>query len=170
MLLPEAAWGINLYRVSAWTRAIVVPMLNEAAGLPRLHERLDALALHLRSTFGLRTEVVYVDDGSTDDTLAVAARLPCKSIDVQVVSLSRNFGKEAASGYETLLYDTMLGDATLFTRSDNIEQAWTIVDPILKAWKSDPGGTLCHYNAGTWGPQEADDMIRRDRHRWHVIS
>jgi glycosyltransferase involved in cell wall biosynthesis len=76
--------------------SIVVPMLNEAAGLPSLHERLDALAQRLKTTFGLRTEVVYVDDGSTDDTLAVATRLPNKSLDVQVVSLSRNFGKEAA--------------------------------------------------------------------------
>jgi len=76
--------------------SIVVPMLNEAAGLPRLHDRLDALGRRLRDAFGLRTEVVYVDDGSTDDTLSVATRLPSKSVDVQVVSLSRNFGKEAA--------------------------------------------------------------------------
>jgi glycosyltransferase involved in cell wall biosynthesis len=76
--------------------SIVVPMLNEAAGLPGLHERLDGLAQRLRNSFGLRTEVVYVDDGSTDDTLAVATRLPNLSLDVQVVSLSRNFGKEAA--------------------------------------------------------------------------
>jgi hypothetical protein len=72
--------------------SIVLPMLNEAAGLPGLHERLDAMAQRLRAAFGLRTEVVYVDDGSTDDTLAVASRLPNKNLDVQVVSLSRNFG------------------------------------------------------------------------------
>jgi glycosyltransferase involved in cell wall biosynthesis len=76
--------------------SIVLPMLNEAAGLPRLHERLDAMAQRLRALFGLRTEVVYVDDGSTDNTLAVASRLPNRNLDVQVVSLSRNFGKEAA--------------------------------------------------------------------------
>jgi glycosyltransferase involved in cell wall biosynthesis len=76
--------------------SIVVPMLNEAGGLPKLHERLDALARSLKDTYGLKTEVVYVDDGSTDDTLAVAQRLPTTALDVQVISLSRNFGKEAA--------------------------------------------------------------------------
>ena len=76
--------------------SIVVPMLNEAAGLPRLHERLDALAVRLKQTYGLSTEIVYVDDGSTDATLSVAKGLRATILDVQVVSLSRNFGKEAA--------------------------------------------------------------------------
>src|SRR5471032_2275585 len=76
--------------------SIVVPMLNEAAGLPKLHERLDGLARSLEETYGLKTEVVYVDDGSSDDTLAVARRLPSKTLDIQIISLSRNFGKEAA--------------------------------------------------------------------------
>src|SRR5579871_642881 len=76
--------------------SIVVPMLNEAAGLPKLHDRLDSLGRRLRDLFGLRTEIVYVDDGSTDETLAVANRLASRSVDVQIVSLSRNFGKEAA--------------------------------------------------------------------------
>ena len=69
---------------------------NEAAGLAALHERLIALARTLKQRYGLATEVVYVDDGSTDDTLAIARGLPADALDVQVVSLSRNFGKEAA--------------------------------------------------------------------------
>lgn len=76
--------------------SIVVPMLNEAAGLPRLHERLNALAQRLHERYGLRTEVIYIDDGSTDETLNVAKALRARALDVQVVSLSRNFGKEAA--------------------------------------------------------------------------
>ncbi|EAQ36532.1 glycosyl transferase, family 2 [Nitrobacter sp. Nb-311A] len=76
--------------------SIVVPVYNEAAGLQQLHERLSALALKLRQRFDLPCEVVYVDDGSTDDTLNLARALPAAALDVQVVSLSRNFGKEAA--------------------------------------------------------------------------
>ena len=76
--------------------SIVVPVYNEAAGLALLHERLAALATALRQRFRLGCEVVYVDDGSTDATLAIARALKADALDVQVVSLSRNFGKEAA--------------------------------------------------------------------------
>src|SRR5664279_3245978 len=76
--------------------SIVVPLYNEAAGLAFLHGRLCGLAKTLRQRYGLRCEVVYVDDGSSDATLGIARGLTADGIDVQVVSLSRNFGKEAA--------------------------------------------------------------------------
>jgi len=76
--------------------SIVVPLHNEAGGLERLHGRLIELAQVLQENRSLACEVVYVDDGSTDRTLAVARELPALGLDVQVVSLSRNFGKEAA--------------------------------------------------------------------------
>jgi polyisoprenyl-phosphate glycosyltransferase len=76
--------------------SIVVPMYNEARGLAALHERLCRVARSLRQRYGLACEVVYVDDGSRDATLAIARALPPDGLDVQVVSLSRNFGKEAA--------------------------------------------------------------------------
>jgi len=76
--------------------SIVVPVYNEATGLAPLHGRLTDLAKALRQRYGLACEVVYVDDGSTDMTLAVARSLEADALDVQVVSLSRNFGKEAA--------------------------------------------------------------------------
>src|SRR5712672_3069138 len=75
---------------------IVVPLYNEAASLAALHERLCGLARTLRQAHALACEVVYVDDGSADATLAIAHGLPADALDVQVVSLSRNFGKEAA--------------------------------------------------------------------------
>jgi glycosyltransferase involved in cell wall biosynthesis len=74
----------------------VVPLYNEAGGLGALHERLGEVARRLRETRGLRSEVVYVDDGSRDATLSIAQALPANGLDVQVVALSRNFGKEAA--------------------------------------------------------------------------
>jgi glycosyltransferase involved in cell wall biosynthesis len=76
--------------------SIVVPLYNEVASLERLHARLVEIARHLASARSLNCEVVYVDDGSRDGTLAIARALPAAALDVQVVSLSRNFGKEAA--------------------------------------------------------------------------
>jgi polyisoprenyl-phosphate glycosyltransferase len=76
--------------------SIVVPLFNEGAGLARFHAELVHVARQLRQQRGLACEVVYVDDGSSDDSLAVAQGLPAEALDVQVVSLSRNFGKEAA--------------------------------------------------------------------------
>ena len=88
--------GLPAGAAAAQGLSIVVPVYNEAAGLERLHERLGTLAANLRQRFGLACEVVYVDDGSTDNTLSLARALPAAALDVQVVSLSRNFGKEAA--------------------------------------------------------------------------
>jgi polyisoprenyl-phosphate glycosyltransferase len=76
--------------------SIVVPLYNEADGLGHLHARLDELARTVRQRYRLACEVVYVDDGSADATLAIARALAADALDVQVVSLSRNFGKEAA--------------------------------------------------------------------------
>jgi polyisoprenyl-phosphate glycosyltransferase len=76
--------------------SIVVPVYNEAAGLAGLHGRIVEVAQRLRKARALLVEVVYVDDGSRDATLTVARALPAAAIDLQVVSLSRNFGKEAA--------------------------------------------------------------------------
>src|SRR5277367_6812615 len=76
--------------------SIVVPAYNEAASLERVHARLTEVAQKLASTRALACEVIYVDDGSADNTLAIARSLKADALDVQVVSLSRNFGKEAA--------------------------------------------------------------------------
>jgi glycosyltransferase involved in cell wall biosynthesis len=76
--------------------SIVVPLYNEAATLERLHARLIEVAQRLAATRALACEVIYIDDGSRDGTLAIARELPATALDVQVISLSRNFGKEAA--------------------------------------------------------------------------
>ena len=95
--------GSDVSRLSTTTASaaarglsIVVPVYNEAAGLAMLHERLTGLARTLTARYDLRCEVIYVDDGSADNTLAIARTLKPDGLDVQVVSLSRNFGKEAA--------------------------------------------------------------------------
>src|SRR5438105_6979825 len=76
--------------------SIVVPLFNEATSLATLHARIVEVARALKAERGLATEVVYVDDGSRDTTLAAARALPADNLDIQIISLSRNFGKEAA--------------------------------------------------------------------------
>src|SRR5262245_22108939 len=75
---------------------IVLPLFNEVNSLSVLHARLTEIARRLKDTRGIATEVVYVDDGSRDATLQIARELPPEGFDVQVIALSRNFGKEAA--------------------------------------------------------------------------
>jgi glycosyltransferase involved in cell wall biosynthesis len=76
--------------------SIVVPVFNEAAGLAALHAKLTALAATLRDKRALKTEILYIDDGSRDETYAIARTLSAEAADVQVISFSRNFGKESA--------------------------------------------------------------------------
>ena len=75
------------------------------------------------------------------------------------------FAVPPPEAYERLLLDVMLGDPTLFTRSDEVENAWRFITPILDAWKQshDPPAT---YPAGTWGPSAADDLLARDGAQW----
>jgi polyisoprenyl-phosphate glycosyltransferase len=98
MMLGTDVSGLstNAATAAAQGLSIVVPVYNEAAGLALLHQRLSTLATALRQRYGLASEVVYVDDGSADATLSIARDLAAGALDVQVVSLSRNFGKEAA--------------------------------------------------------------------------
>jgi glucose-6-phosphate 1-dehydrogenase len=76
------------------------------------------------------------------------------------------FGGETPPAYQTLLLDVMLGDATLFTRSDEVEAAWSVIDPLLKYFDEHPVSELPQYPAGTWGPKEADELIDRAGTRW----
>jgi glucose-6-phosphate 1-dehydrogenase len=79
------------------------------------------------------------------------------------------FGREELSAYERLLHDCMLGDPTLFTRRDEAEEAWDLLDPILAWWeKSKPRPEPARYPAGAWGPQEAQELIARDGRRWRI--
>ena len=76
------------------------------------------------------------------------------------------FGNDAHPAYETLLLDCMIGDPTLFTRSDEVEMAWTIIDPVLEYWQKHPVPSLPTYAAGSWGPAEATKILDGDHTRW----
>jgi polyisoprenyl-phosphate glycosyltransferase len=113
--------------------SIVVPLYNEAAGLERLHGRLTDVARNLLQTRALTCEVIYVDDGSADNTLAIARSLPANGLDVQVVSLSRNFGKEAAllAGLD----HARLG-AVVFVDGDG-QHPPTLIEKLVGHWLDD---------------------------------
>jgi glucose-6-phosphate 1-dehydrogenase len=76
------------------------------------------------------------------------------------------FGSTPQTGYETLIYDCMLGDPTLFQRADMVEASWTVVQPIIDAWKATPASDFPNYAAGSWGPEAAAEMLRRDGREW----
>ncbi len=80
------------------------------------------------------------------------------------------FGSTPSTGYERLLYDCMIGDATLFQRADMVEAAWGVVTPILDVWRALPPRNFPNYGAGTWGPKEADELLERDGRRWRRID
>jgi polyisoprenyl-phosphate glycosyltransferase len=113
--------------------SIVVPLYNEAGSLARLHSQLIDVARGLRERRGLACEVVYVDDGSRDDTLIIAGQLAASAFDVQVLSLSRNFGKEAAllAGLD----HARLG-AVLFIDGDG-QHPTSLIDTLVGRWLDD---------------------------------
>ncbi|MBX9933556.1 MAG: glucose-6-phosphate dehydrogenase [Methylobacterium sp.] len=78
------------------------------------------------------------------------------------------FQIQPSTGYETLIYDAMIGDATLFQRADNIEAGWRAVQPVLDAW-SDGRAPMAAYPAGSAGPKEADDLLARDGRAWRPL-
>ncbi|MGL9623431.1 glycosyltransferase family 2 protein [Bradyrhizobium sp. U531] len=113
--------------------SIVVPVYNEAAGLAALHQRICDLARTVQERYRLACEVVYVDDGSKDSTLAIARSLPADAIDVQVVSLSRNFGKEAA--LMAGLDHARLG-AVMFMDGDG-QHPPALIEQLVRHWIDD---------------------------------
>jgi glycosyltransferase involved in cell wall biosynthesis len=133
--------------------SIVVPVHNEAEGLAALHAQMTAMAEQLRTTRGLRCEIVYVDDGSRDGTLAVARELPAQAVDVQVISLSRNFGKEAA-----LLagLDHARQGAILFIDGDG-QHPVALIDTLVGHWLD--GGYDVVYTAKA--NRENEPLLRR---------
>ncbi len=79
-----------------------------------------------------------------------------------------SFGVAAPDAYERLLLDAMLGDATLFTRHDEVEAAWALIGPLIEGISDSPDG-VHRYEAGTWGPDEAGDFIERDGRTWRRL-
>jgi glucose-6-phosphate 1-dehydrogenase len=108
---------------------------------------------------------VQPDEGIS---LTFGTKVPGPEIRVRTVDMEfdyeQDFGSGTPEAYERLLLDCMLGDATLFLRADEIEEAWEIVDPFREHWAQ--GGRPAFYKPGTWGPRSADEILSRDRRTW----
>jgi len=103
-------------------------------------------------------------------SLSFEAKVPGPVVRLGAVNMnfeySDYFGSTPTTGYETLLYDCMKGDPTLFQRADMVEASWAIVQPILDVWKALPPRDFPNYPAGAWGPELAHEMLRRDGREW----
>jgi glucose-6-phosphate 1-dehydrogenase len=105
--------------------------------------------------------------------LRFGAKVPGQGLQIRNVNTDFRYGSSFAvdspDAYETLLLDCMIGDASLFTRDDEVERAWAILDPVLAAWGSGQGGALHFYAAGEWGPPAADALLERDGRAWRHL-
>ena len=106
-------------------------------------------------------------------TLRFGAKVPGLGIEVRSVNMDFTYGSafsvDSPDAYETLILDALLGDASLFTRADEVEGAWAIVTPIIEEWAGEPVPEFPNYEAGTWGPEAADELLARDARRWRRI-
>jgi glucose-6-phosphate 1-dehydrogenase len=133
--------------------------------------RNPPLALFRRSSASLPhpNRLVIAIQPQESISLEFEAKVPGPVIETRGVDMQFEyrdyFGVENRTGYETLLYDAMIGDSSLFKRADMIEAGWALIQPVLDAW----GGELYHYAAGSDGPAAADTLIGTHRH-WRSLS
>jgi glucose-6-phosphate 1-dehydrogenase len=105
-------------------------------------------------------------------SLSLGAKIPGASMRIRPVNMEFLYGtsfmSQSPEAYERLILDAMRGDATLFTRNDEVVGQWAIIDPILEAW-GEADGALPRYAAGSAGPAEADDLLARDGRAWRRL-
>lgn len=106
-------------------------------------------------------------------TLRFDSKVPGQTNQIRPVTMdfryNASFGVESPEAYERLLLDAMLGDSTLFTRSDEVEASWSLVTPIHQGWQAVPPSQFPNYEAGSWGPEAADQLLGREWRRWRRL-
>src|SRR6478736_4866584 len=149
----------------------------------RLPKRATEIAIHYRDV----PHRLFKEEGVEPDPnllairiqpdegimLRFGAKVPGLRLDIRSVTMDFTYGSafsvDSPDAYETLILDALQGDASLFTRADEVEEAWTIVDPVIEAWADSPPPPFPNYEAGTWGPAAADDLLAREGRRWRRI-
>jgi glucose-6-phosphate 1-dehydrogenase len=103
-------------------------------------------------------------------SLRFGAKVPGPIMQQGAVDMCFNYadyvGSVSSTGYERLLYDCMIGDATLFQRADMVEAGWSVISPVLDVWQALPARDFPNYAAGTWGPRQAEELLVRDKREW----
>ncbi|MGI8821352.1 MAG: glucose-6-phosphate dehydrogenase [Chthoniobacterales bacterium] len=160
------------------------------AGVPiymRVGKRLPKSATEISVHFTPAPSVLFnKDERAHDDNVLVIriqpdegislrmdAKMPGTSLRIEPVKMDfrygTSFGKASPEAYERLLLDAMSGDATLFARRDEVEQAWDFIDRIEHAWHDEDAPPLFEYAAGSWGPEAADELLARDGRAWRRL-
>jgi glucose-6-phosphate 1-dehydrogenase len=181
--------GVSAQSVTETYAALKLQVDNwRWAGVPfylrtgkRLATRASEIAVQFRQTphlvFRRNPEIlaepnrlvlrIQPDEGMS---LSFGAKLPGPNLRIKPVEMDfdygRAFGGEPPEAYERLLLDAMKGDATLYARGDWVDMAWELLGPVLDAWTAGDPGKFPNYEAGTWGPAEADALLERDGRRW----
>ena len=136
-------------------KEVPLPLFRESTGDPAP----NVLAMRIQPDEGI--------------LLRFAAKVPGLGLDVRTVNMDFDYGTSFAvdspDAYETLILDALLGDASLFTRADEVEAAWAVVTPIIEGWAAMPAPHFPNYAGGTWGPEAADELMARDGRRWRRI-
>lgn len=179
--LTETFLAARLF-VDNWRWAGVPFYIRSGKRLPR---RVTEVAVQFKqvplSLFGWRNMAgdapnVLVLNIQPDEgiTLTFGAKTPGPINQIAPVKMhfdyEATYGSEPPEAYERLLLDSLMGDATLFTRSDEVTAAWAFTTDIIEGWLQHPLPRLPVYEAGTWGPASADDFIRRDGHSWRNMD
>jgi glucose-6-phosphate 1-dehydrogenase len=156
------------------------------AGVPfylRTGKRLAKRSTEIVIEFKCAPHMVFRDKGiqpnrlvlniQPDEGISVSfgAKRPGTEMNIGNVTMKfsyeEGFGKSTRPAYATLLNDCVRGDATLFDSGENVEAAWSLVDPILDVWGATKSASVPQYAAGSWGPAESDSLIERDGRHWH---
>lgn len=167
--------------IDNWRWAGMVPFYLRAG--KRLPKRASEIAITFKDAPG----VLFQQSGQKHDpnvlvlriqpNEGIAMKINCKvpgpSSPIQPVKMDFRygsyFGQSPPEAYERLIWDCILGDSTLFARSDEVAHSWKIMTPILKYWSAHPLTQFPNYASGTWGPEAANEMIGKDGRKWRVI-
>jgi glucose-6-phosphate 1-dehydrogenase len=166
--------------VDNWRWAGVPFYLRSGKALPR---RVSEIAVQFKTV-----PTMLFSDSPTNDiepnvlaikiqpdegiTLKFGSKVPGQS-QIRPVTMDfrygTSFGVASPEAYERLLLDCMLGDSTLFTRRDEVEASWSLITPIHQGWAATPPASFPNYEAGTWGPADADELLARDGRAWRRL-
>src|SRR5437868_4473709 len=173
-------YGALRLRIDNWRWSEVPIYLRVGKRLPKsateisVHFKKAPMVLFNRDSTEHDQNVLVIriqpDEGIS---LRMMAKIPGTSLRIEPVKMDfhygTSFGKASPEAYERLLLDAMSGDATLFARRDEVEEAWAFIDTIEQAWTEKNAPSLTFYPAGSWGPEEADELLARDGRAWRRL-